>query len=689
MKKYILLLIVLFISVLSFGQKKTYLQVDNPTDTFRVNIPRGYLVYDTTNTQFYQIQVAGNKLSTLDTITKKALFDSIVIYNLGYRPGDHTVDTQLDSSDIYNFNYRTGDHTDSTDISDFGYVVGAADGINIYDTNGTIGPNRVVTLTDSLSIDGGDVLIKGLTDNYLFFLDHSTDKIGIGTSTPLAELEVVGGFAAIGTVGSISTDARAPLSSSGIQIKAEAAKPYISNTLGVNDATGAFTVWSAALSSLFTVQGGGLVGVGTSSPNAPLDVNGNLHVRDIGKLFTNAVQTYSASDLTFTSANSKDIILKAGGVETMRLVHPNNYVGIGIATPTARLEVKGLGSTSGTRAIDILNSSSDNLFRVDNVGNIMIGTATPSKFVSIRKDISSIVLAEVSNQSEGSLAGAGFNLSTDGSRSQLIGYGTLTIGSLYGTAKADFTELSATTGAGLMIGTRTSPASPVIFGTANLERARFSPTGEFGVGVDDPQAILHIAASTATSPAILIEPGLSDTAVAGALEYDDDHWYVSNGARHVLVRSTGIVTETVTVVNSDTLETVYKDTMVVGELHHDERFSLDITGAYSNASASDNFTVIFYFGGTAVDSVSRSGGNVTDSGWKGVFEISIRESGASGTFVHYLHFIDGTGIQALAHTPEHSIDTTVENIVEVKVRWDNAKVGNTFSLTQGDLQFKH
>ena len=182
---------------------------------------------------------------------------------------------------------------------------------------------------------------------------------------------------------------------------------------------------------------------------------------------------------------------------------------------------------------------------------------------------------------------------------------------------------------------------------------------------------------------------LKTTPADGDMEYMDGHWYVTNGARHVLSTCAGVKTTTTTVTNTTTETQVYAYTFAANELHADERIRFTMDGVYSNASASDDFTIRFKVGGVTVHSIARSGGNVTDAGWEAVYKGTIRTDGASGTFVDFAKFLDGTNSYAVGETTTHSIDTTGTVLFEVTVQWDAAKAGNTFSCTQGDLAFKH
>ena len=201
---------------------------------------------------------------------------------------------------------------------------------------------------------------------------------------------------------------------------------------------------------------------------------------------------------------------------------------------------------------------------------------------------------------------------------------------------------------------------------------------------------LGLAVGTTSNPPLKFTNGpLTTVAEPGAIEYYDNHWWLTNGHRHVIVRSGNVKTDTTTVTDTTAERVVYTHTFQANELHDDERIVFDMTGVYSNAAASDDFTIRFKIAGDTFSVINREGGNVTDSGWKAIFEGTIRTSGVSGTFVHFTSFDDGDQQQAQADVVEHSIDTTVAVTFEVTVQWDNDKAGNTFSCTQGDLQFRH
>ena len=238
-------------------------------------------------------------------------------------------------------------------------------------------------------------------------------------------------------------------------------------------------------------------------------------------------------------------------------------------------------------------------------------------------------------------------------------------------------------------------AGSLMIGADNTNKITILSTGEYGIGVTAPTAALHVKAGTTTNPPIKLTDGtLTTTPEEGSIEYEDGHFYLSNGVRAVIVRSGDVKTTTTTVwadagAEGTTETSVYSYTFPADGFNVDERVVFDMTGAYSNASASDDFTIRFKIGGSEISSITRAGGNVTNQGWRGKFEGTIRTIGASGTFVHFAEFNDGGTHQLTADTDEHVIDTTGTILFEVTVQWDNAKAGNTFSCTQADLQFRH
>lgn len=196
---------------------------------------------------------------------------------------------------------------------------------------------------------------------------------------------------------------------------------------------------------------------------------------------------------------------------------------------------------------------------------------------------------------------------------------------------------------------------------------------------------------TTTKPAIMFTnaTSLMTTPTDGAMEYKDGHFYITNGARHAISTAAGVQTSTVTVQNTTTETTIYSYTFAANELHADQFIDFTLSGIYSNASSSDNWTIRFYVDGNLTHSISRSGGNVTNGGWRATYFGTVRTEGASGTFVDFAELLDVSGIYSVGETSTHSIDTTASFTFSATVQWDNAKAGNVFTSKIGRLAFAH
>jgi len=214
-------------------------------------------------------------------------------------------------------------------------------------------------------------------------------------------------------------------------------------------------------------------------------------------------------------------------------------------------------------------------------------------------------------------------------------------------------------------------------------------------GNASPSALLHLAAGQATAghaPLKFTAGTLLSTPEAGTMEYQDGHFYLTDvqAARKAIALISNVVTSTTTVTNTVTETTIFTKTFAADELHGDMLISLFLTGSVTNASAVDDFTFNFKVGGSTVHTEARVGGNVTDVGWEICYQMTIRSTGAGGTFVDFARYLE-SGIADLANAEAgtHSVDTTGTVTLEVTITWANAKAGNTFSVTQGYLQYNH
>ncbi len=149
---------------------------------------------------------------------------------------------------------------------------------------------------------------------------------------------------------------------------------------------------SIDLADLPTLAQSVLLGRGSASTGSPQSISLGTGLSMSGTTLSNSApdQTVTISGATGTYPNFTVTPTSPGGSSSQ--VQYNNAgsfgaldsftvsanpdrVGIGVPTPTARLDIKGSGATSATNALRVRNSSGTETFKVDNSGHITIPNA--------------------------------------------------------------------------------------------------------------------------------------------------------------------------------------------------------------------------------------------------------------------------------------------------------------------------
>ena len=162
----------------------------------------------------------------------------------------------------------------------------------------------------------------------------SAGFVGIGTTSPLARLDVESGTGNVGfNYGTLASPSRGNLW-------------YDTDGTGWQFNIG--KVQSGAFTSQVTLQDNGRVGIGTTTPLADLDVRNNISMGD-GTSATNLSMTRNSANYISASNAAGYLVFRTGGaVERMRINSSGN-VGIGTTSPSGLLDL----TTTSTTSLDI------------------------------------------------------------------------------------------------------------------------------------------------------------------------------------------------------------------------------------------------------------------------------------------------------------------------------------------------
>ena len=346
------------------------------------------------------------------------------------------------------------------------YLRGRRDGSNAFligDTAGALGsgtgvinyvygsnPWSVYTNTDErLTVEGnGDISFYEDTGTTAkFFWDASAESLGIGTSSPQSKAHV-SGFA--------STVSPVALGTNGNAFSYTAGANAFGLTGGVLN-SGAVYVQSGTTSgtgiaySLALNPNGGNVGIGTTSPNALLDVTSNSS--PTVRISNTRSDSNWDVDPVFGALEFYSSDASGSGASVRASVKAEAYSAFGNATDLV------------FRNGDALGVEQENL-RIDYLGNVGIGTSSPSTGLHIKDDDATLLLQDTITGFSTQAAGITLT-STDGS----------------GNPRTDVQRKVKLNGDALTF-TR---------GTADTEHMRIDSSGNVGIGTSSPSQKLTVA----------------------------------------------------------------------------------------------------------------------------------------------------------------------------------------------------
>lgn len=300
---------------------------------------------------------------------------------------------------------------------------------NVTDGNlgvGTTTPWAKLSVTNSGSGPSFVVEDAASPDSTPFLIDAS-GNVGVGNAIPAQKLDVTGyAQASSGFLPGTASDLRLSRVASGTLLVDTFGTGSSAIRLGYSGSvysTWAMTDTTAGNLTLSTTGGSsghiilspnatGNVGIDTTSPGYPLDVNGAINTRSLLRFGSNSETAFSSSDhpvlysssaagasypfLTAgnlvlqsrTSGSARDIVFVGDTTPAVQMVIQGSTgnVGIGTTSPYAKLSVTGEGTTTGVN-FQTTNSSGSPLFTIIDSGSVGVGTVAPSAKLQVSSDV--------------------------------------------------------------------------------------------------------------------------------------------------------------------------------------------------------------------------------------------------------------------------------------------------------------
>jgi len=530
-----------------------------------------------------------------------------------------------------------------------------------------IANKKYVDENDHWDADGNDIY------------NTNAGSVGIGTNTPRAKLEVNGSSATI-------TDKSFVVYDTADEKMMEMGDTwYSSGYYRVGDIdTAANGTMFEIMESCFYFRNGD-VGIGTTSPNAKLeiDISGSGSVfqtdrTDAGGYFT---IDHGGERTNFNSY--QDYTFSRHGSEYMRIKNDGN-VGIGTTTPKNKLDVEGgqvIGSTySGTKTAPTNGllvegkvgiGNDDPLYQLDVFGPTALGRFHRSNSDNVNRAPSFLMKRS---------RASGANINAGDWLGKFQFYGQV--------AGADMSY----GGLGYISSDLNRAGRLFFYDGVGAEKISFLTTGEMGIGVSAPTASLNIKAGTATNPPLKFTSGTDLTnPEVGSVEYDGCRLKVTNVATQKAIdRTSDVAVSTVTVANTTTETTLWTGAMAANSLCAGNLFKFHADGIVSNGgpSATDQITFRVKVGGnTLVTLTPTTRAMGVGAHWHINANATQRTLGAAGSRAIHLELdIDSITSHAIAVA---NVDTTASMDVTLTAQWASAAADNTISLYQGFMEYKN
>jgi hypothetical protein len=377
-----------------------------------------------------------------------------------------------------------------------------------------------------------------------FTLQHSTGNVGIGTTTPNSKLEVYDGDISVTTANTFSflnSNRNFIPNTGGVSLGALRFRGYSTGTTyQVGAAVYSFSqdAWtststpgylsfqttpsgSTSPSEKMVITAAGNVGIGTASPNAKLEVIGDLRVYKDGADTLTSSGVYIANgansrayNLQQSSTGDSLNLWAYGGSSWANRVtfKADGNVGIGTTTPNAKLDVNGDAIITGSLVVTGRITAEE--FHTEFVSSSIIYQSGSTKFGDTADDVHQFT---GSLRVNGSITGSLFGTSSWAQNAVTASY--TNVGSLGG-----FIQGGNSFGTTALLGTNDN--QPLALETNGTTKMFISSSGNVGIGTTSPLYSLDVVGNIRAYTTLIRRDTSAGSAFINYNESASGYWSV-------------------------------------------------------------------------------------------------------------------------------------------------------------------